>query len=69
MIRKLIDVLKDRPPDERRAIAGWVAVTVVAALSIVWAIYFVKRISNITVPQSQSAAVQAIGTVEILPAQ
>ncbi len=46
VVQKTIDNLKDRPHDERKAVAGGVAIFVVVVLLIGWGIMFVRKISN-----------------------
>jgi uncharacterized protein HemX len=41
-----IDKLKDKPKDEKTAVAGGIAVSVVIVLLVGWAIYFFKSIEN-----------------------
>ena len=45
-MQKTINNLKDRPKDERKVVAGGVAVTVVVVLLIGWAIMFFKKIQS-----------------------
>lgn len=44
VVQKTIDNLKDRPQDERKAVAGGIAIAVVAILFIGWSILFFKKI-------------------------
>lgn len=46
VVQKTIDNLKDRPHDERKVVAGGVAITVVVVLLAAWAFMFVKRIQS-----------------------
>lgn len=46
VVQKTIDNLKERPQDERKVVAGGIAVTVVAVLLIGWAIMFFRGITN-----------------------
>jgi hypothetical protein len=41
-----LDTLRDKPKDEKTAIAGGVAIFVVAVLLIGWGILFLKKIAN-----------------------
>lgn len=41
---KAVDNLKERPKDERKVVAGGIAITVVVVLLAAWAILFFKRI-------------------------
>lgn len=44
VVQKTINNLKDRPKDERKAVAGGVAIFVIVILLVAWAILFFKRI-------------------------
>jgi len=44
VVQKAIDNLKDRPKDERKTVAGGIAIMVVVVLLAAWAILFFKRI-------------------------
>lgn len=46
VVQKTIDNLKDRPKDERKVVAGGIAITVIVVLLIGWAILFFKRIQS-----------------------
>ncbi len=46
VVQKAIDNLKDRPKDERKVVAGGIAITVVVVLLIAWTILFFKRIQS-----------------------
>lgn len=46
VIQKAIDNLKEKPKDERKAVAGGVAIAVVALLFIGWAFVFFKNIQR-----------------------
>lgn len=46
VVQKTIDNLKDRPKDERKAVAGGIAITLVVVLLIAWAFLFFKRIQS-----------------------
>ena len=46
VIQKAIDNLKDKPKDDRKAVAGGIAIAVVAILFIGWAIIFFKNIQR-----------------------
>ena len=45
-MQKTIDNLKDRPKDERKVVAGGIAIFVISVLLIAWAIFFFKRIQS-----------------------
>jgi len=46
VVQKTINNLKDRPKDERKAVAGGIAIFVISVLLIAWAIFFFKRIQS-----------------------
>ena len=46
VIQKTVNNLKDRPKDERKAVAGGIAITVIAILLVGWAFFFIKRIQS-----------------------
>jgi uncharacterized protein HemX len=46
VVQKTIDNLKERPKDERKAVAGGIAILVIAVLLIAWAILFFRKIAN-----------------------
>jgi len=57
VIQKAVDNLKERPKDERKAVAGGIAVTVVAVLFIAWSIFFLKNLGKTAIdPKFQSGA-------------
>jgi len=59
VVQKTIDNLKGRPKDERVAVAGGVAVTVMIILFLGWAIYFFHEIrSGAVKPTFQGAGQQ-----------
>ena|SRR3989344_1034285 len=46
VVQKTIDNLKDRPQDERKAVAGGVAVVVVVVLLVAWGFMFLRKINK-----------------------
>ena len=46
VVQKTIDNLKERPQDERKVVAGGIAIALVVILLIGWTVLFFKRISN-----------------------
>jgi L-ascorbate metabolism protein UlaG (beta-lactamase superfamily) len=44
VVQKTINNLKDRPKDERKVVAGGIAITIVIVLLLAWSIVFFKRI-------------------------
>jgi len=46
VVQKTIDSLKGRPKDERKAVAGGIAVFVIIVLLLAWGILFFKRIQS-----------------------
>lgn len=45
-MQQTIDNLKDRPKDERKVIAGGIAITVVVVLLVAWGVMFFKGIQT-----------------------
>jgi hypothetical protein len=46
VVQRTIDNLKGRPEDERKAVAGGLAIFVIIMLIIVWGIFFFRNIQN-----------------------
>ncbi len=46
VVQKTIDNLKDKPKDERKALAGGIAFAVVILLFFAWAFFFFKKIQR-----------------------
>lgn len=46
VVQKTIDNLKDKPKDERKAVAGGIAIAVIAVLLVGWAFLFIKKIQS-----------------------
>lgn len=46
VVQKTINNLKERPKDERKVVAGGIAITVVVVLLLGWAVMFFKRIQS-----------------------
>lgn len=46
VVQKTIDNLKDRPKDERKVVAGGIAITVIIVLLFAWAVLFLRNIQN-----------------------
>lgn len=46
VVQKTIDNLKERPKDEKTAVAGGIAITVVLILFIGWGFLFIKKIQK-----------------------
>lgn len=46
VVQKTVNNLKERPEDERKVVAGGVAIFIVVVLLCVWAFTFVKRIQS-----------------------
>ena len=46
VLQKALDSAKDRPKDEKKVIAGGIAIFVVVALFFGWAILFLKKIQS-----------------------
>jgi hypothetical protein len=58
VVQKTIDNLKDRPKDERKAVAGGIAIAVIAILLIGWGVLFLRKIQNGTQQVSFDAGAQ-----------
>ena len=41
-----LDTLREKPKDQKTAIAGGVAITIVAVLLFAWGIWFIRKITN-----------------------
>lgn len=50
MIKRTIENLKERPHQERRAVASLVAYGVIGLLLLAWAVSFFTRLGNVTSP-------------------
>ena len=46
VLQKALDSAKDRPKDEKKVIAGGIAIFVVVALFFGWAMFFLKKIQS-----------------------
>ena len=46
MVQQTINNLKDRPKDERKAVASGIAITVIVVLLAAWGILFLKKIQS-----------------------
>lgn len=49
VLQKAVDNLKDKPKDDRKAVAGGIAVAVVAVLFFGWAFLFLKKLQNTSI--------------------
>ncbi|MEK7132533.1 MAG: hypothetical protein AAB830_00620 [Patescibacteria group bacterium] len=56
VLQKAVDNLKNRPKDERKAVAGGIAVLIVAILLVGWIVHFFKKI------QSGGVQIEQIGS-------
>lgn len=59
VIQKTVDSLKDRPKDERKAVAGGIAIFIIAVLLLGWAILFFRKIANGTQQVNFDSGAQA----------
>lgn len=55
VVQKTIDNLKDRPHDEKKVVAGGIAVLVVIILFVGWGFLFLRKIQTGTFEPSESA--------------
>lgn len=46
VVQKTISNLKERPKDERKAVAGGIAIFIVVVLLLAWGFLFIRRIQN-----------------------
>lgn len=46
VLQKAVNNLKDRPKDEKKVVAGGIAITVIVVLFFAWAILFLKKIQS-----------------------
>lgn len=56
VLQKAVDNMKGRPQDERKAVAGGIAVMVVAVLVVVWSILFLRGLRHTAVDQQTGGA-------------
>ena len=56
VLERTLNNLRERPKEERTAIAAWISIGVVAILLIGWLIYFLHSIQNTPAPVPQSVA-------------
>lgn len=57
VVQKTIDNLKDRPHDEKKAVASGIAISVIVILLIGWGFLFVRRVQNTPVPSLENGVV------------
>ena len=57
VVQKTLDSLKDKPHDEKKAVASGIAIGVVIILLIGWGFLFLRKIQKGTVPTLQGSAV------------
>lgn len=57
MIQRHIERIKERPRDERIAIAGTIAIGVMLALFVGWVIFFLRSLGDSAPPAPSSAVV------------
>ena len=56
-VQKTLDNLKDKPHDEKKAVASGIAIGVVIILLVGWGFLFLRKIQRGTVPTLQGSAV------------
>ncbi len=69
VIQRTIENLKERPREERRAVASMIALSVIGVLLLVWAISFLFRIGDLSAPDTSQIGVssdneQSVGELE-----
>lgn len=57
VIQQSIDSLKEKPHDEKKAVASGIAVGVVVILLIGWGFLFIRKIQKGTIPTLETSAV------------
>lgn len=57
VVQKTLDNLKDRPHDEKKAVASGIAISVIVILLIGWGFLFIKRVQNTPVPSLENSVV------------
>lgn len=57
VVRNAIDNLKDKPHDEKKAVASGIAIGIVIILLIGWGFLFLRKIQRGTIPQLEGGAV------------
>lgn len=46
VLQNAVNTIKERPRDEKKVIAGTVAIVVIVILFLTWAVFFFKKIQN-----------------------
>ena len=60
VLQKAVDNLKDRPHDEKKAVAGGIAITLVVVLLLGWGFLFLRKIQKgAAIPTLQGSAIPA----------
>lgn len=54
VFRRTVENLRERPREDRIAVAAWSAIAVVAILFLGWAVYFFNSIKTMPAPDLQS---------------
>ena len=57
VVQKTLDNLKDKPHDEKKAVASGIAIGVVIILLVGWGFLFLRKIQRGTVPTLEGSAV------------
>lgn len=57
VVQKTIDNLKDRPHDEKKAVASGIAISVIVILLIGWGFVFIRNVQNTPTPSLENGVV------------
>ena len=57
VVQKTLDNLKERPHDEKKAVAGGIAIMVVVVLLVGWGFLFLRKIREGSMPSLEGSAV------------
>lgn len=59
VVQQKLNDLKGRPHDEKKAVAGGIAVFVVVILVIAWGFLFLRRMQNTSLPSLENGSIPA----------
>lgn len=69
VIQKAINNLKEKPKDERKAVAGGIAIAIVIILFFGWAFLFFKKIQHGAVPEFENIIPEEFSSPSVREAQ